>query len=103
LSNATRARNAVQRALEIDPDLAEAHAINALLLSFNDRNWTAAEHSLRRAVELAPCDSGTLQVAAVCLMPIGKFQDSLALLQRAAELDPLACTIQMDIGILFRL
>ncbi len=103
LSNATRARNAVEKAIEIDPDLAEAHAVNALLLGFNDRNWTDAERSLRRAVELAPCDAGTLQAAAVCLMPIGKFQDSLAFLRRAAELDPLACTIQMDMGILFRL
>lgn len=103
LSNATRARNAAERALEIDPDWAEAHAINALLLGFNDRNWTAAERSLRRAVQLAPSDADTLQVAAVCLMPVGKFEDSLALLRRAAEFDPLACTVQMDIGILFRL
>ena len=103
LSNTTRARAAVQKALEIDSKLADAHAVNALLLAFNERNWADAEDSLRRAVELAPWDAGTLQVAAVCLMPIGKFQDSLALLRRAAELDPIACTIQMDIGILFRL
>jgi tetratricopeptide (TPR) repeat protein len=36
-------------------------------------------------------------------MRVGKFEEALALLRRAAQLDPIACTIQMEIGIVFRL
>lgn len=103
LSNVARARNAVHKALEIDPGLADAHAVNAVLLGFNDRNWTDAESSFRRAVKLAPGDAGILHTAGVCLMVTGRFGEAFTFLTRAAELDPLACNVQMDIGILFRL
>jgi serine/threonine-protein kinase len=51
------ARAAAARALEIDPNLAPAHAAAGWVHVCNDWNWMAAEQQLRRAVELDPaCD-----------------------------------------------
>jgi TolB-like protein len=44
----------VNQALELQPDLAEAHAVRGFIKMFLDWDWAAADESLRRAVELDP-------------------------------------------------
>ena len=49
-----RARACALRALEIDPDLAEGHAVLAHIQQTYDWNWTASEREFQRAIELNP-------------------------------------------------
>ena len=49
-----KARVAALRSLEIDPDLAEGHAVLAHILQTYDWNWTAAEKEYNVAIELNP-------------------------------------------------
>ena len=49
-----KARLAAQRALEIDPDLAEAHEILATVSQNYDWDWSSAENQYRRAIKLNP-------------------------------------------------
>jgi serine/threonine protein kinase/Tfp pilus assembly protein PilF len=49
-----RARAAVEKALQIDDSLAEAHQQKAFILAFHDRDWSAAEREYQRAAELNP-------------------------------------------------
>src|SRR5205085_9025898 len=49
-----RARQATERALALEPDLAEAHAQMGWIRMFHDWDWNGAETSLGRALELAP-------------------------------------------------
>src|SRR5579863_7327821 len=48
------ARRAAQRAIELDPNLAEAHASLADVLLHFDRDWQAADHEYRRSIQCNP-------------------------------------------------
>jgi tetratricopeptide (TPR) repeat protein/TolB-like protein len=48
------ARRAAQRALDLDPNLAEAHASLADVLLHFDRDWQAADHEYRRSIQCNP-------------------------------------------------
>ena len=56
-----RAREAVARALALEPDLAEAHAQMGWIQMTHDWDWRGAEASYRRALELAPGNAAVLQ------------------------------------------
>ncbi len=49
-----RAREAADTALRLDPSLAEAHTVRAWLAMSLERDWTAAEASFQRALQLNP-------------------------------------------------
>jgi TolB-like protein/DNA-binding winged helix-turn-helix (wHTH) protein len=61
-----QARTAVDRALEIDDTLAEAHASLAHLKFQYDRDWAGAEREFKRAIDLNPNYASAHQV---CVVP----------------------------------
>lgn len=83
-----RARAAAVRALEIDPDLATAHAALGTVLSLYDRNPVDGERELHRAVALNPGDPFARQQLGVVLELTGRFGEASRELERALELDP---------------
>ena len=48
------ARRAAQRAVELDPNLAEGHASLADVFLHFDRDWQAADHEFRRSIQCNP-------------------------------------------------
>jgi TolB-like protein/Tfp pilus assembly protein PilF len=84
-----RARSAAQRALELAPDLGEAHSAYAKVLSdgFFDFNGALAEHE--RALALSPNDSGVLLRAGWFMVDIGRADSGAAMAQRGVALDNL--------------
>jgi TolB-like protein/Flp pilus assembly protein TadD len=88
-----RARAAANRAIELDPDLAEAHAALGLLKTLYDWDWTGSETSLRRAVELNPGSSHARQILALRMLIERRFDQAIEHYQIAHELDPLSATI----------
>jgi len=88
-----QAKAAAQRALEIDPALAEAHTALANSLADFDWNWVEAEREFKRALELNPNDSGThWRYGMYYLMPVGRSDEAIAEVKRALELEPLDLT-----------
>jgi len=85
-----RARDAAEQSLQLNPDLAEGHAVLGLCRLANDGNWRGAEASFRRALELAPGNAFVLRHAAMIAACLGRDDESIALLQRAVTLDPLS-------------
>ena len=85
-----RAREAAQNALRLAPDLAEGHIALGTVLEGNDWNFTAAEASFRRALELAPGDANALRAAAQLARIMGRVDEALELLRKAVALDPLS-------------
>jgi len=79
-------RTAAQRALQLDDNLAEAHA--ALANSANDP--PSAEPEFIRAVDLNPNYAIARQWHAENLMFLGRIDDSVAEINKALELDPLS-------------
>ncbi len=83
------AREAVERALALNPNLAEAHVQMGRIKQQIDFDWTGADASFRRAVELEPGNPETLWLAAFSVTILGRLDEALQLTRRAVELDPL--------------
>ena len=85
-----RAKAALQRALAIDPNLAQAHATLGLLKSQCEWDWRGAEREFRRAIELQPNYAEAHHWAGLDYMFMGKFDAAETEFRRAQVLDPLS-------------
>ena len=85
-----RAERAAAAALVIDPELAESHSTMAYLRAVRDHDWVAAEQGFKRALELSPSNAATCDLYGRMCAALERYDESIALLQRAQELDPLA-------------
>ena len=92
--------DATRKALELDPQLAEARVLLANALQ-RDWHWSEAETEYRRAIELSPSDAGAHAGLAFWLMCQGRSEEALAWARRAQELDPLTLNNSEVSGILF--
>lgn len=88
----------IRRALEIDDNLAEAHASLGYQYML-DYDWTASERELKRAVELNPNYPQAHGWNGARLMMIGKYDESLASIQRGLEIDPTSNGINFYKGV----
>ena len=80
--------SAAQRALELDPEVAAAHALLADV--YRERwQWAEAEAEYKRALELNPNDAASHLGLASWLLSQGRTEEALAWAERARELDPL--------------
>ena len=92
-------RPAVQKALEIDPTLGEAHAMLGIYRGLHDFDWEDAERSFQRALELAPSSSEVrTRYAAWRLEPDLRLEEARAQLNIAVELDPLSAIVHGCLG-----
>jgi serine/threonine-protein kinase len=85
-----RGRPLVEKALALDPGLAHAHSVLGQYRSFFERDWVAGEHSMRRAVELAPNDALAQTYLALLLMMDGRWEEASMRARTALRLDPLS-------------
>jgi adenylate cyclase len=82
------ARDAVERALILEPDLPEALSARSLIETNFDYNWKGAAETLRKALALAPQDPALLMQAGNLAAARGEKTQSLEFDQRAVVLDP---------------
>jgi TolB-like protein/Flp pilus assembly protein TadD len=78
---------AARKALELDPGLADAHQILAIVLQ-EEWEWRQAETEYRRALELAPNDAVANAGLSRWLLSQGRTDEAIASIERARELDP---------------
>jgi DNA-binding winged helix-turn-helix (wHTH) protein/Tfp pilus assembly protein PilF len=95
---APRAKVAAQRALEIDDRLAQAHTALANVSLFHDFDWPAAERHLKRAIELDPSYATAHHWYAFYFAAHQRFDEALAEIERARQLEPLSLIINTDAG-----
>jgi TolB-like protein/DNA-binding winged helix-turn-helix (wHTH) protein/Tfp pilus assembly protein PilF len=84
-----RAREAAERALALDPNLAEAHAAMGTIKMAYDWDWAGADASFQRALALQPGNATVLRAASDLAANLGRLEEALTLDRRAVELDPL--------------
>jgi TolB-like protein/DNA-binding winged helix-turn-helix (wHTH) protein len=82
-------REAVERALSLNPNLAEAHAQMGRIKQQVDHDWAGANASFQRAVALEPANPENIGFAAWSAAIFGRFDEAVQLDRRAANLDPL--------------
>lgn len=86
-----KARAAAQAALELAPDLAEAHSASGELRFVLDWDWRGAADELQLAIRLNPRDAvARYRLAILLSLVAGRFEEALVHARRAVELDPLA-------------
>lgn len=83
------ARSAAERALMLDPKLADAHLAMAQILFDLDWDWGAAESEIRQALALDPGSAEAFQWASAIVRTVGRFDEALQLARSAVALDPL--------------
>jgi TolB-like protein/Tfp pilus assembly protein PilF len=83
-----KAASAARKALELDPDLAEAHVLLGGMQQ-QQWHWTEAEAEYRRALELSPNDAEAHAGLAHWLLSQGRTDEALAWAERGRQLDPL--------------
>jgi TolB-like protein/Tfp pilus assembly protein PilF len=92
-----KAREAALKALQIDPNLAEAHNALGKILNFDDLDLVGAAREFQRAIELQPNNATAHQwYGNGPLDSLGRFDQAIAETKRAVELDPLSPIINTD-------
>lgn len=98
-----KARAAAEKALALDESLSEAHATLGQVLYTYEWQREAGMHELRRAIELNPNNQNAHHWLAMSFAGLGRFDDALAQIERARDVDPLAVIVNANIGfILYR-
>jgi len=96
--SAPKAKAAAQRALEMDPTLAEAETSLATVRFNYDWDWPGAASGFERAIHLNPSYATAYQRYSLYLMAMGRTQDSFEQINKARELDPLSISINFSLG-----
>jgi tetratricopeptide (TPR) repeat protein len=83
-----KAKEAALRALEIDPNLAEAHEVLATVLKNYDWNWTVAEKEYKCAIKLNPNCASARYHYSYLLAELGRFDEAIHEATEALSREP---------------
>lgn len=82
------AREAVRKALELDPNNGEAYDALGSLTWHADYDWKAADESFNKAVAVSPSNSCAHEDRAIFLALMGRREEALAEVQESKAIDP---------------
>ena len=94
----SKARAAAMRALELNPNLAEAHTALASIREDYDWDWGGAESEYRKAIELNPSYGLARHWYSHYLSRMGRHDEAIAEAQRAVEVDPLSAPVVVNLA-----
>lgn len=92
------AKQSALRALELDPNLAEAHASLGYIINTYEFDWGSAEREYKNAIRLNPNYATAHQWYAEFLACMGRNDEALSEISTALELDPLSLVINRMMG-----
>ncbi len=98
-----KARAAAEKALAIDPELAEAYVSLAMVENLFQYDWKKAEEHFRRAIELRPNYSTGHHWFGLFLAMHGRTDEALRHISHAKELDPLSASVNTDLAFAYYL
>jgi eukaryotic-like serine/threonine-protein kinase len=93
-----KAKAVAIKAVELDPNLAEAHATLANNAFFFDWDWNTAQTEFQQAIKLNPNYSSAHQWYSLFLISQGRFEESISEMTAAQQLDPLSPIINTEYG-----
>jgi tetratricopeptide (TPR) repeat protein len=92
-------RVAAERAIRVDPLLAEAHDALGMVYA-RDGQWAQSEKSFRRAIALEPNNSGIYDdFSTWLLLPLGRIDEAVRQMRAAKDADPLSSFIQQRLAV----
>ncbi len=96
-----KAREAVDRALALNPDLADAYVALGWIKEFYDWDWAGADAAYKRALALEPGNAAAITRAGSLAAIMGRQKEAIALSRQAMQIDPLSATVFQHAGITF--
>jgi serine/threonine-protein kinase len=93
-----KARTAAQKALALDPNLAEAYTTLAYISFLHDWNWEAAEKDFLEAIERKPRYAVAHQWYSELLMLLGRHDEAVGQGRQALELEPTSPILSRELG-----
>ena len=93
-----KAREAAERAVAEEPNLADGHSALGQILVSVDRNAKEAEAEYRRAAQLAPASAEPKIGLASVIADFGQIEEAVELLQEAVRLEPLTANAHFDLA-----
>lgn len=97
----SRAREAIAKALALDPALAEAQLTLANIKFYFEHDWLGAERNFKQALELSPNYVDAHLAYGLFLGVMGRQMEAVAQGMRALELDPLSLVTNINVGWIF--
>jgi TolB-like protein/Tfp pilus assembly protein PilF len=94
-----QAHSHLQRALDLDETLAEAHCTLGLIKSWYDWDWDGAGREFQAALALDPSQITALIWQSLYLMAVGKGLDAISSMKRAREIEPLSASVNLYLGV----
>jgi len=79
----------LNKAMELDPDLAEVHYMSAMIAHLGEWNWEKSEKEFLKTLAINPNDSWTRLLYSQLLLILQRKDEALAQRELAAGLDPL--------------
>jgi tetratricopeptide (TPR) repeat protein len=92
------ARGAALRALAMDDTCADAQVALAEVLFLGEWNWTGAERSLKRALQLDPHHTEAYLLSGQLLEALGKLEEGLQMKLKALARDPFSALVHLQIS-----
>jgi TolB-like protein len=92
------AREAVERALALNPNLAQAHAQMGRIKQQVDFDWPGADASFQRAIALEPGNPENVRLEAFSADILGRSDEAIEVGRRAVDLDPLNADSWENLG-----
>jgi serine/threonine-protein kinase len=96
-----KARDAAQRALKIDENVAAAHTSLGTVAFWYDWDWRTAEKEFQRAIELDPGDSHARQYYSLFLVCLGRGDEAVNQAKKGQQLEPLSAEVTTFLGVAF--
>jgi len=94
------ARTEARRALDLDDNLAEAHAALAYIRAYFEWDWREAEVEFQRALALQPSYPQAMFSYARFMASRGRLDEAIAMTRRAVEFDPLSLELKANLALL---
>jgi TolB-like protein/DNA-binding winged helix-turn-helix (wHTH) protein len=93
-----KARQAARQALQLDPDLAEAHNSIGFVRLYYDYDLDGADSAFRRAIEISPNYAMAYHWWAGALSAQGRHDEAVEAVRHSLVLDPVSLSLMSDLG-----
>jgi len=94
-----KAKASALKALELDSELSEAHAVLAERKLDDEWDFAGSEASFKRAIELNPNFASAHQWYSEVLSRLGRADEALVEIKKAYEIDPFSRAVNMNLGL----
>jgi serine/threonine protein kinase/Flp pilus assembly protein TadD len=94
-----KARREVEKAIELDPNLADARSQMGWVRQYYDWDWKGADEAYRKGLDLEPGNAAVVSGAGALAFTLGRLKEAITLAHRSIDLDPVRVAGYNNLGL----